>query len=150
MKDISQLSADQIKRRIVDRPNYLTYMSYVNFMPACLVGPVYEYVDYHHYIHKTGDYENTPDTLKPLGKEMITFLISLVLYGATSMFPLSIVTTPEFLTYSFPYTLLYCVLTITHIELKYVSAWSLGMASMRASGFTYNPDANVKKEDGKI
>lgn len=39
---------------------------------------------------------------------------------------------------------------ITHIELKYVTAWSLGMVSMRASGITYNPSNNRKAEDGSI
>lgn len=41
-------------------------------------------------------------------------------------------------------------MSITHIELKYVVAWSLGMISMRASGFTYNPSKNVKNPDGTI
>lgn len=39
--DLNKLTPDQIKRRIVDRPNYLTYLGYVTFLPACLVGPVY-------------------------------------------------------------------------------------------------------------
>jgi hypothetical protein len=39
---------------------------------------------------------------------------------------------------------------ITHIELKYVSAWSLGMAGMRASGITYNPKENTTKQEGTI
>lgn len=76
---------------------------------------------------------------------MGTFLFSLVLYGITSIFPIERITEPEFFSYNFPYKLLYVVLCITHIELKYVSAWSLGMASMRASGLTYNPIKNVKK-----
>ena len=39
---------------------------------------------------------------------------------------------------------------ITHIELKYVCAWSLGMMSMRASGFTYNPKKNVVGKNGDV
>jgi hypothetical protein len=42
------------------------------------------------------------------------------------------------------------VVCITHIELKYVTAWSLGMMSMRASGITYNPAKNVVNKDNSI
>lgn len=41
-----KLTADQIKRRVVERPPYLTYVGYVNFLPGCLVGPSYEYADF--------------------------------------------------------------------------------------------------------
>jgi hypothetical protein len=46
--------------------------------------------------------------------------------------------------------MLYIIICITHIELKYVSAWSLGMMSMRASGITYNPSKNVVNKDNSI
>lgn len=42
------------------------------------------------------------------------------------------------------------VICITYIELKYVTAWSLGMVSMRASGFTYNPTKNKVVNDQTI
>lgn len=45
-KKDEELSAEQLERRVVDKPNYLTYLGYVNFLPACLVGPVYEYADF--------------------------------------------------------------------------------------------------------
>lgn len=45
-KSDDKLIPDQIKRRVVERPEYLTYVGYVNFLPACLVGPSYEYTDF--------------------------------------------------------------------------------------------------------
>ena len=76
--------------------------------------------------------------------------MALAAYGATSIFPLSTVIEPVFTEYSLPYRLLYCVISITHIELKYVTAWSLGMMGMRASGFTYNPAKNQKNAAGEV
>lgn len=35
-------------------------------------------------------------------------------------------------------------------EFKYISAWSLGMISMKASGFTYNPGLNCTRADGVV
>ena len=74
----------------------------------------------------------------------------MLFYGATSIFPLMTIMEESFAEYSIVYKLTYCVLTITHIELKYVTAWSLGMMSMRASGITYNPIKNKKAADGVI
>ena len=72
------------------------------------------------------------------------------MYAGSSFFPLESIAEPFFGDYNFFYKLLYCVLCITHIELKYIAAWSLGMISMRASGFTYNPSKNKKGPDGTI
>jgi lysophospholipid acyltransferase len=145
-----ELTPSQRQRRVVQKPSYITYLGYVNFLPACVVGPVYEYADFDHYLHRTGDYQHIPSTLQPALKEMGTFLIAVLLYGGFSVFPLERVTEPLFTSYSLPYRLLYSVLTIIHITLKYVSVWSLGMVSMRASGFTYNPAKNRKGEDGQV
>ena len=114
----------------------------MNFLPACLVGPVYEYVDYENYLNRTGDYKSIPSTVNASIKEAGIFVLALTYYGATSIFPLSAVAEESFGEYNFFYKLLYCVLSITHIELKYIAAWSLGMISMRASGITYNPSKN--------
>lgn len=62
-KPAEKLSQDQLQRRIVDAPNYLTYLGYVNFLPACMVGPSYEYVDFDNYLHRRGDYASIPNTL---------------------------------------------------------------------------------------
>ena len=125
-------------------------MGYVNFTPACLVGPVYEYVDYEMYLNREGDYTSIPNTFNPLVKETGIFLFSLGLYFAMAMFPLDYFLSDEFMKYNLIYRLLYGVLAITHIELKYISAWSLLMISMRASGITYNPKKNITAADGTI
>lgn len=43
------------------------------------------------------------------------------------------------------YKFLYIQLIVLSTELKYISAWSLGLISMKASGFTYNPSHNFRK-----
>jgi len=50
------------------RPNYYTYLGYVNFLPACLIGPVYEYRDYEDYLNRVGDYANIPSPIKAISK----------------------------------------------------------------------------------
>jgi hypothetical protein len=95
-KTDESLSADQLQRRVVDKPNYITYMGYVNFLPACLVGPVYEYADYDNYLHRRGDYASIPNPLSAILREGGVFLLSLVLYFATAHFHIDRVVWPEF------------------------------------------------------
>jgi lysophospholipid acyltransferase len=149
-KSVDKLTADQLERRVVDKPNYLTYLGYVNFLPACLVGPVYEYADFDNYLNRRADYASIPSTIPAVFKELGVFFFSLVCYFGLAHFNIDRVVQPEFLEYSYGYQLLYMVICITYIELKYVTAWSLGMVSMRASGITYNPRKNTTNKDNSI
>ena len=45
-KKEEELNAGQIQRRIIDKPSYITYLGFVNFLPASLVGPTYEFTDF--------------------------------------------------------------------------------------------------------
>ena len=58
----------------------------MNFIPACLIGPVYEYNDYADYLNRRGDYSVIPNNLKAMGKEALTFIVALVIYVATMRF----------------------------------------------------------------
>ena len=149
-KPEAALSPDQLQRRVVEKPSYVTYMGYVNFLPACLVGPVYEYSDYDNYLHRRGDYVSIPSPLGAVLREGAVFVGSLLVYFATAHFHLERVTWPEFDEYNYFYKLFYMVVCITHIELKYITAWSLGLMSMKASGITYNPSKNVVNKDNSI
>ena len=149
-KDIAELTDDQVKRRIVDPPEYLTYLGYIMFPAACLVGPVYEYSDFDQYLNRKGDYETIPSPLSAVLNEFGIFIGSVAVYGLTSKFNLAYVTTAAFAEEALWYKFIYIVINITHIELKYISAWSLGMMSMRAPGFTYNPSKNIRDKEGKV
>lgn len=46
------------ERTIYSFPSYKEYLGYVLFVPSCLVGPVFEFNDYHNYIYRKGIYEN--------------------------------------------------------------------------------------------
>lgn len=49
-------------------PDILTYIGYVFFLPACLVGPVYEFKDYYNYLNRKENYANIPNTFMPAMK----------------------------------------------------------------------------------
>lgn len=66
-------------------------------------------------------------------------------YLATSVFELFYTTGAEFSQHGMAYKLLYIGGAITHIEFKYISAWSLGLVSVHLSGLSYS--ASSKKFD---
>jgi lysophospholipid acyltransferase len=66
--DLATLTHDQKRRMIKDMPNYITYIGYVNFLPACLIGPVYEYRDYEDYLNRVQDYVHIPSPLWAMAK----------------------------------------------------------------------------------
>jgi len=43
-------------------------------------------MDYHHYVHRTGDYKDIPDTLIPTLKEIVLFLFIFAIYSLTFSF----------------------------------------------------------------
>lgn len=85
------------------------------FLPASLVGPVYEYTDFDAYLHRRGDFKEIPSPAKAVANELGLFVLSVVLYGASSCFGLAYVTEPAFAEDNLAYKLLYIVLCITHI-----------------------------------
>lgn len=85
-----------------------------------------------------GDYQSIPSRLAPMLFEARTFLICLVCYFLTDPFEILYTTTEEFAAGSYLYKMLFIGGVILHIELKYITAWSLGMIGMHASGITYN------------
>lgn len=41
LKPDDKMSESAIKRKVIDLPDYVTYLGYVFFLPACLIGPVF-------------------------------------------------------------------------------------------------------------
>lgn len=51
-------STERSEYTIVDLPSYAEYLGYVMFIPSCLVGPVFEFNGYQHYLYRTGIYKD--------------------------------------------------------------------------------------------
>jgi D-alanyl-lipoteichoic acid acyltransferase DltB (MBOAT superfamily) len=124
---------------IKEKPDILTYCAYVTFLPACLIGPVYEYKDFEDYFKRKGDYTNIPNPLKSMIKESGIFLISLVVFITAETYEIEHILTEEFAQTNIFNKFSYVLINMIGVQFKYISAWSLGMISMKASGFTYNP-----------
>lgn len=88
--------------------------------------------------------------MKAVGKEALIFVTTLILYLGGSSIKVEDLVTPWYADQSLAYKLFYPFLIVMTIELKYISVWSLGMISMKASGFTYDPSQSIKNADGTI
>lgn len=78
------------------------------------------------------------------------FVGSLAVYFATGQFKIDDLLTEEYANYSLWYKFVYIYFIIFSTEFKYISAWSLGLISMKASGFTYNPSLNHTLQNGTV
>lgn len=65
LKPDAELTEDAQKRKVMTLPDPLTYIGFLFFLPASLVGPCFEFRDFEDYINRKGDYEKIPNTLKP-------------------------------------------------------------------------------------
>lgn len=82
--------------------------------------------------------------------ETVLFVCTLVGYLGTSSIKVNDLTTDWYAQQDLWYKFFYIQLIVISTEMKYISAWSLGMISMKASGFTYNPSHSVRNQDGTI
>lgn len=53
-----QSSTHITKYSIAELPSFLHYLGYVQFIPSCLVGPVFEFRDFHDFVHRSGVFQN--------------------------------------------------------------------------------------------
>lgn len=75
-------------------------------------------------------------------KELGVFLISLVVYFGTKSFDIWLTVKPEFAEHSYAYKIFFINAVIFHITFKYISAWSLGLVGMHATGLSYSKQNN--------
>ena len=59
MKD-SELTKNQIERKVVNQPSIFQYATYVFHSGGCIVGPFHEFSDFVNWIEQSGIYANAP------------------------------------------------------------------------------------------
>lgn len=64
LKD-SELTKDQIERKLVDAPSIFELFSYTFFCCGCLIGPFFEFADFINFMEMKGHYKQIPSTIIP-------------------------------------------------------------------------------------
>lgn len=125
-------------------PNLFEYASYIFFYANVLIGPACEYNDFDDFVSMSKLYASAPlSLLSSLGR----LLIALALLGVTAAlvpyWPQEYLASAKFIKEPLWYKLLYIVMAIKLVTIRYQGAFYLANSNVIACGLAYNgKDAN--------
>lgn len=135
-----KLSADQRKKKIVQFPTFLEYISYMYFYGNSLVGPACDYVDHIKFIKREGDYAENPSTFLPslayLASGFLNMAIIIVFAPTYNAFG---TLTEGYAQKSLFGKFLYLTIAMQIARCRYYTAWLIGTANVTGPGLNYNP-----------
>lgn len=144
IKDEESLRKAQKKSRLGKLPSFLAYLGYCFNCGTILVGPVFELRDYMDWTEDKGLWdpqaENQPPS--PYAAAFLAAVKAFVCMGIymymTGTYPLSFLTTPEYMKREFGFRVWYQILCGFGARWKYYFIWSLSEAAVMISGFGFS------------
>lgn len=103
-------------------PNLFEYFGFIYFYPASVIGPTFNFINYHNFIHLKGQYSKLPSRLSSTLKEFATGLFFAMLTSIfTSKIPLDYLTTEEYGQRNLAYKAFYLYVSTFVCRFKYYS-----------------------------
>lgn len=150
----SELMDEQKERMLTSLPAPLDYAGFVAFFPALMIGPAFDYVDYHRWLNTTMfDLPPGTDPLKApptRGKRKIPRSLTPALWKIANglgwillflqfskYFNPSVILSDYFMTYSFPWRVFHLYMMNLVTRMKYYGVWTLTEGSCILSGIGY-------------
>jgi lysophospholipid acyltransferase len=94
----SSLTAYQNNTKVIKIPNLISFLGYVFFFPAFLVGPSFSYVDYSDFVSKKRDFKHIESTIVPALRCSLWVIVSGVfMFSASSINHQDLLVTPKYL-----------------------------------------------------
>jgi lysophospholipid acyltransferase len=125
-------------------PNLLEYYSYILFYPSISVGPSFEYIEYHDFIHRKNAFRNIPSTFS---RSFYIFGVALMFLALTAVgqvyFPHSLCYTDQFGEKTFWDRVFYFNVAMIVAKFRYTTAWKFTECSMISSGLGYTENSKT-------
>ena len=119
-------------------PSFTDYLEYVYFFPACLVGPAYDYYEFHKYI-KERNSQPLPSAGFILLKSACVVFFAVVYLWADKTFPFEYLLDEEFLSKGELYKGFIVALVCAYLcRFKYYAVWTAADITLAVSGLSYN------------
>ena len=159
------LNADQKERMLTALPSLLDYAGFVAFFPSLMVGPAFDYVDYHRWLNTsmfdlppgtdplkappTRKKRRIPRSATPAMIKMATGLVWVLLFMQLSAYYNSeVVLSDRFLKYGFPRRVWHVHMLSLVTRMKYYGVWTLTEGACILSGIGYKGiDSKTGKPD---
>lgn len=159
------LNSDQKERMLTALPSVLDYAGFVAFFPSLMIGPAFDYVDYHRWLNTSmfdlpegTDPLKAPPTRKQrriprsAGPAMTKMAIGLAWVLAfmqlSAYYNSEVILSPQLLTYSFPRRVWHLHMLSFVARMKYYGVWTLTEGACILSGIGYKGiDSKTGKAD---
>lgn len=103
-------------------PNFSEYLGFIYFYSASVIGPTFNFINYHNFINLKGQYSNLPSRLHSTLKELLYGIVFAVLTAAlASRFPLEELISEEYSKRNFLAKMLYLHIYTFVFRFKYYS-----------------------------
>ena len=153
-QDPKELNDDQKDRMLTSLPPVLDYAGFVAFFPSLMIGPAFDYVDYHRWLNTSmfdlppgTDPMKAPPTRKrrkiprsatPALIKMVKGLLWLVAFlQCSAYFTSEAVLGDEMLAHNLAWRIFYLHMLSFVTRMKYYAAWSLTDGACTLSGIGY-------------
>lgn len=103
-------------------PNFSEYLGFIYFYSASVIGPTFNFINYHNFINLKGQYANLPSRLRSTLQELgYGILFALLTTTFASRFPLEELTSEEYGRRNFLMKMLYLHIYTFVFRFKYYS-----------------------------
>ena len=132
--EIKNLS-ERRKQYVINKINFLDYVTYIYFLPSCLIGPFFEYNDFIDFINQEKDYKNIPSSVKPSLLKLLQGILFGVVYFSLKKYG-DVNYIMDEIDNSLTFPLISFFLIFIH-KYKYYIGFCFSDSAMIASGISY-------------
>lgn len=140
-KEDTQIKSSHLRRiKITEKPTLLETFSFSFYFPSAVIGPSFEYKDFHNFIYMKDCYARIPYLWMIIYGfvYLVVSILMMAFYGFIgSKYPLTYCGTVEYGQQSILYQLLYVNLGMTFHRSKFYCGWLLSYSGFIFSGLAY-------------
>jgi len=140
------------KNKIKELPSFIEFLSYIYFYPTAILGPSFDFMDFHNFIYLNDCYSNM-DFLSNFLYGFFNIFIGLFFIGIYGLFngkfPSEFMSTEKFNKKNLLYKLFYINISAIFTKCKYHGAWSYSYGILIINGISYSEKEIVNKETNK-
>uniref|UniRef100_A0A7S0WFI8 Uncharacterized protein n=1 Tax=Pyramimonas obovata TaxID=1411642 RepID=A0A7S0WFI8_9CHLO len=139
--DEAKLSKPQKERRLAELPSVLMFLAYVLDPVTVLIGPFIEVVEFSAYMLRQGVWEKDVKQPSFVGTALASLVYAIVFAGVhvvlSGYFPISVLGSEEFWSFTVPYKLFVCYMVALSARLKYYFCWTLAHTGLKCGGLAF-------------
>ena len=140
------------KYKIKELPSFLEFLSYIYFYPTAIVGPSFDFIDFHNFIYLNKPYSNM-NFVNNLIYGFLNIIVGFLFIGFYGSFNYKFLpdymSTEKFKSENLIYKLFYINISSFFTKCKYHGAWSYNYGILILSGLPYSEEEITNEKNNK-